>query len=248
MTPAEVFNNQKYIVFDGVLQKETCEHLTDYMFLKRDAGYLEPPVALGGTDTQCPKSWSIYGDPAFDSILRKMAPNLSNMLGLDLIPAYTYARIYEPGEVLEWHVDRPSCEISGTMTLGLANPNELWPIYVGTPGSKEKVGTPIMIGVGELMMYQGEKVPHWRDAFEGQWQVQVFFHYVRADGPHAKDFALDGRPSLGIFKASEEYERQTKRIIDYATGKRPVREEPKPVQLESSDTSSDNLKPFTFEV
>ena len=244
MTPAEVFNQNKYIVFDGVLQKETCDHLTDYMFLKKEAGYLEPPVSLGGTDTQCPKSWSIYGDPAFDSILRKMAPSLSKMLGEELIPAYTYARIYEPGEVLEWHVDRPSCEISGTMTLGLADIKELWPIYVGTPGSKEKVGSPIMIGVGELMMYQGEKVPHWRDAFEGQWQVQVFFHYVRANGPHAKEHANDGRPSLGIFKASEEYEKQTKRIIDYATGNRPVTEQPKPVVKESSSTT---LKPFTFE-
>ena len=248
----ETFLKNKYIVFDNVLSAETCDFLTNYMFLKKEAGYLEPPVSKGGKDTQCPKSWSVYGDPAFDTLLKQLCPSLSSLLGLELLPAYTYARIYEPGETLEWHVDRPSCEISGTMTLGFESLEDLWPIYVGTPGSKEKVGTPVMIGKGELMMYQGEQVPHWRDAFEGKWQVQVFFHYVRADGPHAKDHVFDGRPNLGICKSSKDYETQTKRIIEYAVSKNA---EPKNTILVDVDkqeakivSSSNNLKPFKFEI
>jgi hypothetical protein len=40
-------------------------------------------------------------------------------------------------------------------------------------------------------------VEHWREKYtEGQWQAQVFLHYVDADGPHA-DQKYDKRESLG---------------------------------------------------
>lgn len=245
MNSQEQFKKNKYVVFDDVLSKETCEILTNYMFLKRDAGYLEPPVALGGDDTQCPKSWSIYGDPLFDTLLSQFSKPIGNLLGIDLIPAYTYARLYEPGEILTWHVDRPSCEISGTMTLGFKG-NDIWPIYIGQPGAskEDKVGIPIDIGVGELMMYSGCEVPHWRDEFEGEWQVQVFIHYVRADGPYAKDHAFDGRKHLGIFKNSEEYKKQAERIAKFVNSDIPI-SLPKP---DKQNVKIDSTKPFKFEV
>ena len=34
--------------------------------------------------------------------------------GLQLIPTYSYARIYKKGDILKRHKDRPSCEISTT--------------------------------------------------------------------------------------------------------------------------------------
>jgi hypothetical protein len=36
---------------------------------------------------------------------------------------------------------------------------------------------------------------HWREPFEGQWQAQVFLHWVDADGPHA-DQKYDGGLAL----------------------------------------------------
>jgi hypothetical protein len=31
------------------------------------------------------------------------------------------------------------------------------------------------------------RVEHWREKYtEGQWQAQVFLHYVDANGPHAE--------------------------------------------------------------
>ena len=249
MNPQEKFKKDKYVLFDDVLSKDMCDFLTNYLQLKKEAGYMTPPVSLGGDDLQCPKSWSIYGDPAFDAILLQLTPALSQLLGMRLIPAYTYARIYEPGEVLEWHRDRPSCEISGTMTLGMGNPKEKWPIYVGHPDATEgsqKVGVPVDIGIGELMMYSGCEVPHWRDEYEGTWQAQVFFHYVREDGPYAQECVYDGRPSLGIFKNSKEYEIQNKRIIEWANAK--VAGNPVVTQQAKPIEPQDTTKPFKFEV
>ena len=245
MTPKEVFDKQRYALFTNTLSAETCQFLTNYMFLKRDAGYLEPPLEFGGTDTQCPRSWSIYGDPAFDTLLAQFAPSISTMLGIELLPAYTYSRIYQRGEVLEWHVDRPSCEISGTMTLGMSD-NSKWPIYVGAPGSKEKVGAPIDIGIGELLMYSGCEVPHWRDEFEGDWQVQVFFHYVRKDGPYAAEHTLDGRASLGILGSSDAHYKQVDRIVKYATSGNPAKQA-KVKTTENISATTNTLKPFKFE-
>jgi hypothetical protein len=196
---AEVFKNQKYILFNDVVSHEVCSLMTDYLFVKRDAGLLVPPVSLGGDDKQCPKSWSIYGDPLFDTLLARLAAPLSNLIGVSLIPAYTYSRIYQNGEVLEYHKDRPSCEISGTMTIGIKEGEPIWPIYVGKD-DEDKVGKKIEIGLGEMMLYRGCEVPHWRPEYRGDWQAQVFFHYVDANGPYAQECKFDGRTSLGIPK------------------------------------------------
>lgn len=252
MLPQEKFRKDKHIVFDHVLSPDMCTYLSNYMFLKKEAGYLSEP----GEDEQCPKSWSIYGDPAFDTLLKQLCPQISNLLGLKLLPAYTYARIYQKGEELKWHKDRHSCEVSGTMTL--ATHSNVWPLYVGHESlrDQEKVGQPLFLNPGELVMYEGCDIPHWRDEFtEGEWQTQVFLHYVREDGPYAKECYLDGRPNLGIFKDSREYNNQIERIIKFATAK--PKEQVQEVvdsnkfsffEQQSSSDSSQNLKPFTFEV
>jgi hypothetical protein len=47
-----------------------------------------------------------------------------------------------------------------------------------------------------MMIYKGLEVPHWREPFAGERQLQLFLHYVRQDGPHAAQ-RFDGRPHLG---------------------------------------------------
>ena len=186
---AEAFAKNRYVYLSGVLNREDCEQLTNYMFDLYNKGQLEK-------DPQCPLSDSIYGSEVFDAILEKLATPLSAQLGVELLPTYTYARIYRPNETLVKHKDRESCEISGTMTLGFDPGSGIWPIFFGK-NDDDVVGTPMEINTGDLVMYRGNELNHWRPQYKGQWQVQVFFHYVDANGPH-KDFAYDKRPTLGI--------------------------------------------------
>jgi PKHD-type hydroxylase len=186
---ADYFDKNRFIYLSGVLSKEVCEHLTKHMFDLYNQGKLVK-------DEQCPLSNSVYGNPVFDKILGDLAAPLSSQLGVELLPCYTYARIYRPGEVLKRHTDREACEISGTMTLGFDPGSELWPIFFGKDATDE-VGTPINIDVGDLVMYRGNELTHWRPEYKGLWQVQVFFHFVDANGPH-KDHAFDKRPALGM--------------------------------------------------
>lgn len=186
---AEYFEENRYVYLQNVLTKEHCEALTKHIFDLHQQGKMTQ-------DAQCPLSWSIYGDREFDNILGNLTPHLSAQLGVQLLPTYTYARLYQPGEVLERHSDRESCEISGTLTLGFDPDSEIWPIFFArTPN--DVAGRCLTIDVGDLVMYRGNELPHWRPEYKGKWQCQVFFHYVDANGPH-KDFKFDKRPALGL--------------------------------------------------
>ena len=187
-TPAQYFKDNKYVLLQSVLTKDFCDELTKHMFKLYDEGQMVK-------DQQCPLSDSVYGDPVLDGLLEKLAEPVGHHLGIKLLPTYTYARIYRPGEVLEKHKDRPACEISGTMTLGFDG-SKVWPIYF-SDDERDENGKRIDLALGDLLMYRGEELIHWRPAFKGQWQCQVFFHFVDAEGPHAAE-KYDGRPSLGL--------------------------------------------------
>jgi len=184
----QYFEKNGYVVLSNALTKQQCDELVRHMFQLHREGKLVQ-------DDQCPLSWAVYGDPIFDEILQKFAKPIGNSVGRQLLPTYTYARIYQPGEILKKHKDRPACEISATMTLGYDAKN-IWPIFFD---EEKEIG--VNLDVGELAVYKGCDILHWRQAFKGNWHVQVFFHYVDANGPY-KDHVKDGRPDYGIQKTN----------------------------------------------
>ena len=176
---------QKYAHLSGFLDKASCAELT---------AELKKIVESGKTtkDPQCPLSEAVHGHPIFDSLLEQLLPNFEAASGKKLLPTYAYARLYVPGEELKIHTDRPACEISATLTLGFeGNP---WPIYMGDEGGAN--ASEILMGVGDAVLYKGCDKHHWRNKYkEGQWQTQVFLHYVDANGPHV-EWKYDKRPKL----------------------------------------------------
>ena len=198
MTPKDAFNHQGYVILKDALSKQQCQELTDHMFKLHEEGKTEK-------DEQCPLSDSVYGDPLFDDLLQKFADPIGQHIGKKLLPTYTYARIYRPGEVLKAHKDRPACQYSATLTLGY-DAKMVWPIYFDE--EKESI---VHLEVGELAVYSGCEVMHWRPAFKGKWQVQVFLHYVDADGPYASEHR-DGRSEFGTKKGEQIQSNQRKDV------------------------------------
>ena len=128
---------------------------------------------------------------------------------MNLIPCYTYARIYKKGDILRRHRDRPSCEISTTLHLG----GDLWPIFLDPTGQKTVIdeykqihkpnapqGISITLEVGDMLVYSRCDLEHWREPFEGDNCAQVFLHYNNIDGPFGTENKFDKRPLLGIPK------------------------------------------------
>ena len=96
---------------------------------------------------------------------------------LQLIPTYSYARLYKKGDILKRHKDRPSCisQISTTINLG----GDPWPIFIDGTGANNVIdeyknihkpnapkGTKVLLEVGDIVssVYSGcELSEHWRE-------------------------------------------------------------------------------------
>ena len=155
------------------------------------------------TDTQAYGDFSMYGDPIFDDLCEISLENMQNITGKFLTCNYTYHRLYTTGTELVRHKDRPSCEISATLFLGsnMSNTDEKdWPMFVLSGGNEIRCD----LNPGDMIVYRGCEVEHWREPFKGINHAQVFMHYNEKDGKY--DIQYDGRPMMGL---SAEYKRKS---------------------------------------
>tara|TARA_R110000803_G_scaffold185345_3_gene247723 strand:+ start:76 stop:723 length:648 start_codon:yes stop_codon:yes gene_type:complete len=187
------FQKNKYSIIKNAINYELANFCYNYFHMKRSViahlykiNYC-PENDFCGTftkDTMAPNTYCIYADGVFETLLMKVLPLMEKETGLELIPTYTYARLYEKGAVLPKHKDRESCEVSCTMNLG----GDLWPIFIE--------GTKVDLLPGDMLIYSGVELEHWREQFQGNECAQVFLHYNRKNGRYNKLY--DGRPMLGV--------------------------------------------------
>lgn len=161
-------------------------------------------------DGQVPGAYSEYANSLAETLLIDSKFKVECHTGKKLIPTYSYYRVYKAGDVLEDHKDRPACEISATIMMGfryacaLQDGREIengynWALHGYVNGEKKYFPH----SSGGAVIYKGCELEHGRDKFdvgEYSYQVQVFLHYVDANGPYAKEWAFDKRPSVGIKK------------------------------------------------
>jgi hypothetical protein len=212
-----MFKKDKYCIIRQAISKDLAAFVANYFLMKkqvmdtcRQARYISPyETLLGeyeGADGQIPHTYSSYSDIAMETLMLKIQPVMEKETGLKLYPAYTYARIYKKGDVLKRHKDRFSCEISTTMNLG----GDDWPLYLepdsSKGGTKEGVGyvsqntkgVRVDLKPGDMMVYSGCELEHWRNKFKGKECIQVFLHYNNRKTPGAKENIFDKRPHLGL--------------------------------------------------
>ena len=191
------FKNNGYVLIKNVLSKEICKLATQYaLFEQGNDIHGEHLDDLYG---QVPGTHSVYSDPFMESLLLFLKPVAEKYSELSLIPTYSYYRIYKPGDILHPHKDRPSCEISMTLTLDYCysdvEDDYKWPLIMNNKS--------IVIDSGDAVLYRGCDHEHERkklDVGENSFHVQVFLHYVDANGPYAEEHKFDGRSCIGIKK------------------------------------------------
>ena len=211
------FKKNKYVVIRQAISKDLAAFVANYFSIKkqvydtcRQARYISPyETLLGdyeGADGQIPHTYNSYSDIAMETLMLKCQPVMEKITGLKLIPAYTFARIYKNGDVLKRHKDRFSCEISTTMNLG----GDPWALYlspnenVGIPDGKKITvvskakGIKVDLKPGDMLVYSGCELEHWRNKFKGKECIQVFLHYNNSKTPGAKENIFDKRPHLGL--------------------------------------------------
>tara|TARA_R110000744_G_scaffold368631_1_gene478605 strand:- start:218 stop:850 length:633 start_codon:yes stop_codon:yes gene_type:complete len=199
------FKKNKYVVIKEVIPKDMAIFIYNYFLMKkqvfdtcRQARYISPyETLLGGYDSsggQVPNTYFCYSDIVMETLMLKCQPLMEKTTGLKLQPAYTYARIYKKGDILKKHMDRFSCEVSTTMNLG----GDPWAIYLEPSGKEGLKGIKVDLKPGDMMVYSGCELEHWREKFKGKSCGQVFLHYNNRKTPGAKDNMFDMRKHLGL--------------------------------------------------
>ena len=197
------FKKNKYTVLRAAINKEIADFAFAYFLNKRKVAkflfeekFISPFTEYWGTwnDPQIPNTYSHYSDLVMETLMLKCQPIMEKYTKLKLSPNYSYARIYKKGDVLYRHKDRFSCEISTTLNLG----GDPWPIYLDPTGKEGRAGIKVDLEPGDMLIYSGCDLEHWREEFRGENCAQAFLHYNKKGSKMAKANEFDTRPFLGL--------------------------------------------------
>lgn len=190
------FAEDLYEVRRGVISKDLLVHLDTEFELVKNLVYMQNGTDLNNTtahgDSQVTKSFAHYGALCFESLSLQLQPLFEEVTGKKLSPTYTYARIYYNGAEMAIHKDRPSCEYSATICI--STDPEPWEIWFETLSGEHKA---IYLDPGDVIIYKGDELNHWRNEYSGKRQTQAFLHFVDRKGPY-RDYKYDHRAYLGL--------------------------------------------------
>jgi len=211
-----MFKKNKFKIIKKAISKDLALFVYNYFLMKRQVAktllekrYISPFETMFGvwTDMQVPNTYSHYADIVMETLLLKLQPVMEKETGLKLNPNYSYARIYKKGDILKRHKDRFSCEISTTLNLG----GDPWPIYLDLTGTDNLIneeqnlikpnapkGIKVNLKPGDMLVYKGNLLEHWREPFEGEDCAQVFLHYNNVATSGADENVFDKRIHLGL--------------------------------------------------
>jgi hypothetical protein len=173
MKPADI-DQVGYVLVPDLIEPGMRRLLWAYVVAKVDRGLTKLGDRVG------PDTPVLQSDPMFDRVLDQLRPRISDIAGRNLLPTYSYVRVYRNRDVLARHSDRSACEFSVSLNVGQV-PDRAWPLHLQTSDGPRAVD----LRPGDGVVFKGIECDHWREAYEGERLVQAFFHYVDADGPYA---------------------------------------------------------------
>jgi len=205
----DFFSKNKFVILENVVDKNMCDFFYEYIknealradYIDNKFGENNYDVFQYGTfgDKQCPGDFSRYGDLIFDTLTESIREKMSEKIGEKLFTTYSYHRLYTTGSELKPHIDRKSCDISGTLCIGydvsnLEDKSFNWPMFIK---NDKDDNIPVHLNPGDVVLYKGAELTHWRETFIGKNHAQVFLHYNK-DTKENQIFKNDGRPCFGL--------------------------------------------------
>ena len=153
-----------------ILSNQRCDEVSNQLFYLESQGRYKI--------WRVPNSPAFYNPPIGIQMLYELKDKISKVVGLDLQPTYSYARIYRKGDELPKHIDRKASEFGVSITT---QSDSEWPMYFEIDGNETKE----VCGIGEAIIYKGSKTPHWRNKLKGEIQVQLLLFDVNSDGKYS---------------------------------------------------------------
>ena len=183
----------------NALSAETCELLSHYARLK---AAVKPNIRTGKDPLTA--IHREYGDPLMEVLLNQFTPLIEEATGLELWPTLSFYYTYKKGNQLLPHKDRSSCEWVAALCIGadevFKNTSGTWPLMINHNGKAEAIN----VNYGDILLFKGHEIEHWREPFTGDWFISAIFGYVSQKGPFAfqkydQRKAL-GKPHVGMFR------------------------------------------------
>jgi hypothetical protein len=180
------FNDDNFQIIRNVLSEDHANFIAQELIIFENMMRLSNNVPDNvNISDGLADGWWWYGLPSTEALMVTLNPLVNEITGKDLVPTFSYYRHYRKGAELKKHMDRPSCEY--VMTITLSVDETPWEIYLND--------IPFTLNVGDAGFYKGRQVPHHRDVYEGDGQIQVFLSWVDKNGEYA-EHAYDKRPLL----------------------------------------------------
>ena len=132
MNNVKNFKDSGYLIIPKILSKELLDFIGIYAY---NRARIEGVQSI---DNQVPNTPSFLYDYIMENLSDFLLPRIESIIGMKLLPTYTYFRVYKAGDILEKHIDRPACEIS--ITLSLRKRGNIWPIYINNTDYKTREG------------------------------------------------------------------------------------------------------------
>jgi hypothetical protein len=199
MTYAEQFEKQRYIAVKGLLDPLVLQYLQSYYHQFVADGlrhFRRDGTSING-----------YGEACADLALYAMREKIEVVTGLQLLPGFSFVRLYKKGEKLRRHIDRGANEVNCTLQI---YGNTSWPLGVHVAGQDITVHQ----DNGDGLIYRGLEIPHWRDVYTGDEHLQLILAYVVKDGEH-QHCAFDGRGGP-IYRPSGTHELLRTKLLRFA--------------------------------
>ena len=145
-----------------------------------------------GSENQVSGSLERYNTPGLLDTFLFVQNLVETTIGKPVYRTYYFDRFYHTGEVLDYHTDRPSCEISVSFHCGsnIPAPYCEWPFFIKSVEGSEHS---IKLKKGDAVLYKGCERPHWRNPLTTPYQLdsvngeqyyyhQMFMHFVLQQG------------------------------------------------------------------
>ena len=197
----------RYVVLKNFLPKEMIRFAMDTWRVdeENDGHYTHQEthdITYKNPNSSIGKSKGGYCTPWGVALHGFIHNKLKDYIDMDLRETYSFTRKYTRGAYLGTHVDRPSCEISATLCLDYkTDDNKPWKIWVRNDRNYAKVPSEqikqesqdfnhrerlknnckaVSLEPGDILLYQGPNIPHWRDYLLGDYSYHLFVHFFNA--------------------------------------------------------------------
>ena len=190
---------QDILLVKQVITPEILSMLTEYALLKSRTkpNRYKNADALKNVHRE-------YGDPLMEVLLQRLTPVVEKAVGCALWPTLSFYYTYQHGHQLLPHQDRSSCQIVAGLCIGaddaFKNTQGSWPLWFKVNGQS----VPYEVQYGDIVIFRGHSVAHWREPFRGEWFISAIFGFVEQEGPFAfqkyDQRAALGLPHVGMFR------------------------------------------------